>query len=328
MNMIRSNSVKEIWETSIENVLMNGSNTEKCLDCNSIGSYFGLKSRFTKELLGTTLMLSNPRNRVLWSGLNLRKINYSYLFANFLFLFSKDKTIDFIEFYNSKGKLFTDDGKTLNAPLGYRILNDFNQIKQIAKLFNRDSATRRAVIQIYDKYDLTKKTRDVPCLNYFQFFIREEKLHMITNMRSQSVFSIMPYDIFLFSLFQEAFACYLGVELGDYIHVSGSFHIYDDEFEKAFQIVNHKDALSFEMHKMREFNPNIVNELFKAERDIRNLIKNGQIDSIDLSKYNLDDYWKHFLAAMYTAYLYPEREVANIESMIKSPKLNPDIFVR
>ena len=136
MNTIISDNLKELWEESIKSVLHNGNETDVCTDPNSVASFFGERERYTRELMGITLILKQPRNRIVTStDLN---INYSYLLANFLFLFKKDNTVDFIEFYNKKGRMFCDDGKTLNAPLGYRILNGKSQVIQLKKYQESD----------------------------------------------------------------------------------------------------------------------------------------------------------------------------------------------
>lgn len=313
MNTIRFNNINDIWQTSIEYLLGHGNLTPKCTDDNSIGSFFGTKNRETIEDLAIVVSLENSCNRILFS--EVKKFNYGYMLANFLFLFKRENTLDFIEFYNKKGRMFSDDGKTLNAPIGYRVFNERNQLKEIARLLKQDPSTRRAILQILEKGDLYKRTRDFPCIINFQLFNRNNKLMLLTNMRSQSVYSIMPYDIFVFSMFQESLAKYFELELGEYKHFAGSFHIYTDEIEKA-SCVNNENSSFFAMKKMMSFSDAIIDELFVAEGEIRNLVLSDRIDSIDYEKYKLDNYWKNFLKALFNSYLYPEKGIENLFPII------------
>jgi thymidylate synthase len=319
--MIHSDNIKEAWETSIKYLIEEGKFTTKCTDNNSVGSLFGTKNRETIEDIGFFLSLSDPRNRILFS--EVKSINYSYMLANFLFLFKKENTLDFIDFYNKKGRMFSDDGKTLNGSIGYRLLNEKNQLKQIAELLLKDTSTRRATIQIFEKGDLYKTTRDYPCINNFQVFNRENKLILLTNMRSQSVYSIMPYDIFVFSMFQEALSKYFNLGLGEYTHFAASFHIYTDEIEKA-QLVNGQNSTFLSMNKMLSFNDSVISELFTAEAEIRNLIITRKTALINFEKYKLDEYWKGFLKALFDSYLYPEKGVENLWPVIAVAHENVD----
>ncbi len=316
MYTIHSSNIKEIWENSIEEVFNSGHNTDKIQDNNSIGTYFGKTQRSTLECLGFSIRCSNIRHRILYS--DIRLLNYGYLLANFLFLFKRDRSVSFISFYNRHGILFTDDGENLNASFGYRIFAESNQLEQIKSLILKDKMTRRAIIQIHKKEDLFVETKDFPCANYFQILIRDEKLHFIVNMRSQSAFAILPYDFFLFSMFHEALACYLGYAVGEYIHFSGSFHIYNDEIEKANDVLKRKNSLSLEMKKMQTFNSETLQEIFRAEEDIRCQIQQNKNHTINYSKYNLDVYWQNFLNALFRAYLSPTNGIDNLKDICES----------
>jgi hypothetical protein len=59
----------------------------------------------------------------------------------------------------------------------------------------------------------------------------------MTFMRSQSALMVLPYDVFLFASLQGLLASRLGVEVGTYTHISGSFHVYEDELEMASAVI-------------------------------------------------------------------------------------------
>src|SRR5437868_15019071 len=78
--------------------------------------------------------------------------------------------------------------------------------------------TRQAVIQIFDRIDLREKHNDIPCTCTLQLAIRDERLHLLANMRSNDWFSGLPHDVFAFTMLQEMLARALGIEVGTYKH--------------------------------------------------------------------------------------------------------------
>jgi thymidylate synthase len=69
-----------------------------------------------------------------------------------------------------------------------------------------------------------------------QYFVRSDRLDAITFMRSNDIYLGLPHDVFTFTMIQEIIARSLGVELGTYIHMIGSLHLYekDDAHMRAF----------------------------------------------------------------------------------------------
>jgi thymidylate synthase len=90
-------------------------------------------------------------------------------------------------------------------------------------------AGRDATAPIARLEDVVGNSKDFPCTNAFHFFVRDGRLNMTGEMRSQSVAMVMPYDVFSATMIQEMVARELGVELGNYHHTATSFHYYHDE---------------------------------------------------------------------------------------------------
>ena len=123
-------------------------------------------------------------------------------------------------------------------------------------------------------------SREHPCAIAVQYLLREGRLNAITFMRSQSAALVMPYDVFLFMSLQCALSQRLGVALGTYVHVSGSFHYYADESETVRKIVEEeittlglRDILgtSLSFDKFRSF-----------ERKVRLACTGGDVSTLDL----------------------------------------------
>ena len=95
-------------------------------------------------------------------------------------------------------------------------------------MLKADPNTRQAVIHIKDASN--EQTKDLPCTLTLQFLIRGGKLNLIANMRSNDIWLGFPYDAFSFTCLQMKMAMELGVEVGFYIHMAGSMHLYKRNF--------------------------------------------------------------------------------------------------
>lgn len=115
------------------------------------------------------------------------------------------------------------DTQTMDGAYPPRV---FKQLPYVLKLIKNDPDTRQAVIAIYGTQD-QRVSRDVPCTETMQFFIRNSKLELFVNMRSSDAWLGIPYDIAQFTILQLAVAAELGVEPGAFVLSAGSSHIYE-----------------------------------------------------------------------------------------------------
>lgn len=182
-----------------------------------------------RELRGVTLQLTNPRARL--SRSESRGKVFSAL-GEFLWYLSGNNATDQITHYIPTYARYDEDGK-VHGGYGPRLLGGTNQLATVIDLLRDRPSTRRAVIQIFEGDDLLEHHEDVPCTCTLQFLSREEHLDLIVYMRSNDVFIGLPHDVFCFTMIQELVARSVGVDVGQYIHVVGSLHLYDDKVEDA-----------------------------------------------------------------------------------------------
>lgn len=308
-NQFHFNTAQEAWHFSLKQLSQFGSMVIGVNDETSVGTFFGKSNRSTYELLATSFVVKNPRNRLMSSV--HRPLNLSYAIANLIWVLTGSNDVEMISFYNDKGRNFSDDGVTIPSAPGKRIFssdNGLNQFDRIIQKLQDDPSSRRAVIQILLPSDIIQQTKDVSCLISLQFIIRNNELSCITYMRSQSALMVMPYDIFLFSMLQEAVAVTLGLELGAYYHICGSLHYYEDEEELLQRVIGNDYSIPSEMSIMGDISPKTREALYYTERDIRLLLSQKQIHLIDFNKYNLDSYWRDVLRVMVKHYLIKNEE--------------------
>jgi thymidylate synthase len=174
-----------------------------------------------RELTGVLLELTNPLARV--SRTETRGKPYSCL-GELCWYLSGTNKLDFISYYIPRYKNYAD-GDVVFGGYGPRLLNwdGLSQLHTVTNLLGRKKDSRQAVIQVFDRYDIVEEHGDVPCTCSFQFMLRQGKLHMLTNMRSNDAFLGLPHDFFCFTMLQEIVARSLSVEIGTYKHAVEAF---------------------------------------------------------------------------------------------------------
>lgn len=229
---IWSEDIGKLWVMLLESLIEHGQHV----------SPRGLPCR---ELLGVTLVLSNPFNNVIVS--EKRKLNYRFMVAEWLWIWFGHADVATIARYNSKIAQFSDDGETFRGAYGPRIERQWPVIVQ--KL-TADPDSRQAVIQVLGWRDVLFSTRDVPCTLTLQFLLRDgpagtKQLNTIVNMRSSDAWLGLPYDVFNFSMLANVLAVQLGVRLGWLQLNLGSSHLYERDLENARLVLAAENDVSF-----------------------------------------------------------------------------------
>ena len=184
-----------------------------------------------REVTGVLLELTDPRARL--SRTETRGKPFSCL-GELCWYLAKTNELAFIAFYLSKYADFAD-GDLVNSGYGPRLFawEGMNQVALVTALLREHPDSRRAVIQLYSRYDLSGNYTSIPCTCTLQFMIRGGALRLFVTMRSNDIFWGIPHDVFCFTMLQEIIATDLGVDLGTYQHAVGSFHLYERDRESA-----------------------------------------------------------------------------------------------
>ena len=91
-----------------------------------------------------------------------------------------------------------------------------------------DNDNRQVVIRI--PTELTESTKDTCCTPFIQFFIRNGKLDLDVNMRSNDIVKGFANDVFQFTMWQGRMAKELGIPMGNYYHSATTEHIYEPDY--------------------------------------------------------------------------------------------------
>ena len=161
-----------------------------------------------------------------------RKFNFSYGVAEWLWYLSSNSSTKNIGKLAKIWSMISDENGDAESNYGVYLKPQWEWVKEEIK---RDIDSRRATFvinQIHHKY---KNPKDYPCTHYIQFFVRNNKLHLGVNMRSNDLIFGLCNDVFTFSLFQQMMLNELNQEglnlqLGSYFHHAGSLHVYERHF--------------------------------------------------------------------------------------------------
>lgn len=251
------------------------------------------------EIFGVILHLTNPLARL--SRSETKGKAFSVL-GEWLWYLSGTNNLDFIDYYlPGRYAKESDDKVAVRSAYGERLFNHrgINQIQSVIALLNKKWTTRRAVIQLFDASDLERDYASIPCTCTLQFLVRDNKLNMFVNMRSNDAYIGLAHDVFAFTMIQELVARSIEIELGEYKHSAASLHLYEEHAALASTYVAEAWQSTIAMPKMPLGDP--WHAITKV-RSIENAIRVSGV--ADVSNSSLDDYWKDlcWLLAAYRAY--------------------------
>lgn len=243
----------------------------------------------TVEVHGIVLELTRPRARL--SRTDTKGHVFSG-FGEFLWYISANNRLDQIQYYISRYDEWAEDDRTIWGAYGPRIFGgERSQYEVVQSILVDRPTSRQAVIQLFDENDIRQKYKDTPCTCTLQFLIRDGLLNMVVHMRSNDVYKGLPHDVFAFTMIQEILARDLGVALGTYKHMIGSFHLYDDDRLKVARYLEEDFQPTREMPEMPAGSQwNDIRKIFSLEVALRT----GPFSGIEAALEGTDElspYW-------------------------------------
>ena len=212
-----------------------------------------------KEFIDAKIVLTNPYNRFI--SIEKREMDMRYFVGELCFYLSGSDELAFINHYSKFWKNISDDYIHIRSGYGKRLFFDqtteirgFNYPRsQFDYAFDnliKDESTRKAVMLI-NNYTDSRESKDNPCTMYLQFFIRRNKLYLITYMRSNDIWFGLTYDIPFFTIVQEIMFIklklrYPQLQMGTYIHSVGSLHLYLKDYGRAEDLLKNDSGVKEE----------------------------------------------------------------------------------
>ncbi len=249
--------------------------------CNQLKDAPEVNSRGSKQREKTfcSFTISDPSDLAI--DIPGRKFSVNYAVAEWLWYVSANPNINNIGKMASIWKDIADPDQNVESNYGKYFSPQWGWVKR--ELLS-DPDTRRATVVINQPYHKHKNEKDYPCTHYVQFFIRDNKLHMGANMRSNDLVFGFCNDVFTFCLFQQLMLnelrnSGLNIELGSYFHHAGSLHVYERHYGMVDNIISSGPYKNPE----QKF---VLDESFS-------LLDCICLPGIDLSKQEINEYVQH-----------------------------------
>lgn len=182
------------------------------------------------EMLDAHLILTDPTRNLMNNS--IRKMPVRYAIGELLWYNSRNAKSSAIRPFSKFWDNIADEYGYVNSNYGWCIHDkySFDQWEFVKRTLEEDPYSRQAVIHIKEPRNLIESpTKDLNCTLTLQFFVRDERLHLIVNMRSNDIWLGLPYDLFNFTCMQIQMAMELNLKVGTYCHNAGSLHLYKKE---------------------------------------------------------------------------------------------------
>ncbi len=155
-----------------------------------------------------------------------RKWKNSYAEIEWAWYLSQNRSVEEIKKHAKIWDLMHNGDNIVNSNYGWQ-WNRNNQLDYVVNELKRNPKSRRAVLSIYDGKEHDQYAKDTPCTLNIVFTIRDNKLCMSVQMRSNDLWFGFCNDQYCFSRLQEMVAEKLGLKVGWYYHFANNLHIYE-----------------------------------------------------------------------------------------------------
>lgn len=199
-----------------------------------------------------------------FANFNKRKFNWKYFAGELAWYLRKDRDVDYIDNFSSMWSTLTNPGTNeINSNYGSLLFND--QLQWVLDSLKADKNTRQAIAFLNQPKFQFKGNKDFVCTMYLNFFIRDNKLNMKVQMRSNDIFYGLTFDAPFFAFVHQHMRLWLletypDLELGTYFHCADNIHFYERHFELAENIINDTEDST-------EYTMNIEKPLFELRYD-------------------------------------------------------------
>lgn len=207
-----------------------------------------------------------------------RKLGYKFNFRESWYILDGRNDVESIRDYSKMISSFSNNGIFYDGSYGLMVLD---QLSYIVDILSEDIDSRQAVLTIWRPNP--RPSKDIPCTVSLQWIIRNNKIYCFDTMRSSDIWLGWPYDIHNMTMITGFIMLMLrekginNLQLGTISLNAGSQHLYENNWEKAIDVLN--DNESFEYTK---FNP----YLFDSPMDFKHYLKAlSECNSKKLSQY-------------------------------------------
>ena len=158
-----------------------------------------------------------------------RVVPIRFVLAEMCAMLAGRNDIAVMESYNKGIRKYSNDGITLGASYGEKLEG---QLAAVLLKLQKDLRTRQAVCSILQKFEVVNmELTHIPCNVFLQFFVRDEKMHLIVTSRSSDFVTGFSIDTIHWQLLLMYMANSLLLSCGNVHYNIGSLHVYGKDIE-------------------------------------------------------------------------------------------------
>ncbi|MFW6311051.1 MAG: thymidylate synthase [Nanoarchaeota archaeon] len=247
------------------------------------------RNQEVREIKDCVIEIDDPMSNLYVS--EHRNSPLTYIAAELLWYFSGTNDPTFIENYASLWKRIHNKDGTVNSAYGNLIFREknthgLNQYEWVIESLKRDKDTRQAFMHFNKPEHQDFGIKDQVCTLQALFHIRDEKLYMTIDMRSNDViygfmtdwafFSVLQYHVYLHML-----SYYPKLKMGSYTHISHSMHLYDRHYELANKILKSPGTVVSGLPFLSEPVLSENGQILSKYRDVFDIVLNNKIEKIE-----------------------------------------------
>lgn len=225
----------------------------------------------THEILPCLLRIEDPRQR--WILSRRPPCNPAIGLVEFIWIITGNNESRVPNYWNPHLPKYAGAGEVYDGAYGFRLRHEFglDQLERAYHALSNAPESRQIILQIWKpEADLPANngqpvSSDIPCNVISLLKLRDGRLHWTQIMRSNDIMLGFPYDVIQFTMLQEVMAGWLGAQLGDYIHLSDSLHVYKKHLSKFSCIPTSLEKLDREPFSMSYGESNELFSLIYAD---------------------------------------------------------------
>jgi len=226
MIVFKANSFGEAYRDSLNHVMNN------CSENNARGTV-------SREQLNVALVVEDPRLCLYTNP--ARSSQMKYIAAELVWYYLGRNDVAFISKWAKFWEQIQNEDGTANSAYGNLIFkmknqHGLSQYQWAIQSLIKDPYTRQAVMHFNMPIHQYFGNKDFVCTMNVNVHIRENKLHLKLNIRSNDAVWGTPTDAAFFCSLQMQMLSHLRevyptLELGTYTHVADSYHVYDRHYD-------------------------------------------------------------------------------------------------
>lgn len=235
-NCYSGNSANEVWRQAAR-------------DFGTDGPWHTVSPRGkeTRELLHCTFAIERPRRR--WVYSRRPALNPAAYLAEVVWILGGRNDSDPVNFFVPNYPDYAGEGPRYHGAYGYRLRHHFglDQLERAYAALSSSPDTRQVVLQIWDPPsdfptdEGDPRADDIPCNVLSLVKVRAGQLEWAQIIRSNDLYRGLPVNFVQFTVLQEVLAGWLDLELGEYVQLSDSLHLYKSEYH----IVDKIDSVEY-----------------------------------------------------------------------------------